>query len=217
MAPVKAQVCKHHGCAPPGVEPYVTLPNAITLIRTALSLGLALAAAGSGSLLLLLAALAVYWIGDVLDGAAARWLDLETRLGAVLDVVCDRACALVFYVGWAWLSPDMVLPVGIYLAEFAVIDTLLSLAFFVWPLRSPNYFFLVDSPLWRWNWSKAGKAVNSSAFALLMVVTRRPEPAVVIAAMLLVVKAVSLTRLARLPAPSNDSCAAVAAGMEASQ
>ena len=203
--------CEHHGCTPPGVERYVTLPNGITLARTALSLGLAMAAAGSHSLMLLLAALTVYWIGDVLDGAAARRLDQETRLGAVLDVVCDRACALAFYVGWAWYSTDMVLPVGLYLIEFAVIDGLLSLAFLVWPLRSPNYFFLVDLPLWRWNWSRCGKAVNSSAFALLMVLTRRPAPAVVVAAMLLVFKAVSLYRLARLPAPGTDPCAVVAA------
>src|SRR5262245_3902936 len=133
--PPTPSICEHHGCAPPGVEPYVTLPNSITLVRTALSLGLALAAAASQSLVLLLAALAVYWIGDVLDGAAARRLDQETRLGAVLDVVCDRACSLAFYIGWAWFSPDMVLPVGLYLAEFAVVDTALSLAFLVWPLR----------------------------------------------------------------------------------
>ena len=48
---------------------------------------------------------------------------------------------------------------------------LLSLAFLAWPIRSPNYFYVVDRTLWLWNWSKPGKAVNSSIFAVLLLVT----------------------------------------------
>ena len=59
----------------------------------------------------------------------------------------------------------------IYLAEFMVVDCFLSLAFLAWPMRSPNYFYVVDRTLWLWNWSKPGKAVNSSLFAVLLLVT----------------------------------------------
>ena len=63
------------------------------------------------------------------------------------------------------------MPVFIYLAEFMVVDCFLSLAFLAWPVRSPNYFYVIDRPLWLWNWSKPGKAVNSSLFAVLLLVT----------------------------------------------
>ena len=49
---------------------------------------------------LLVAAYAVYWVGDIADGWAARRLGQETRAGAVLDIVSDRAarpcCASVW-------------------------------------------------------------------------------------------------------------------------
>jgi hypothetical protein len=78
-----------------GLSPPVTLinvPNAITAVRTAGSVGLAVAALTHRSAHLLVAAYLVYWIGDILDGAAARALGQETRTGAVFDIVADRAC-----------------------------------------------------------------------------------------------------------------------------
>ena len=39
----------------------------------------------------------------------------------------------------------------------------LSLAFMAWPIRSPNYFYVVDRRIWLWNWSRPGKAANSGA------------------------------------------------------
>ena len=48
---------------------------------------------------LLALAYAVYWVGDILDGWSARRLGQETRLGAVLDIVSDRACTSVLCVG----------------------------------------------------------------------------------------------------------------------
>jgi CDP-diacylglycerol---glycerol-3-phosphate 3-phosphatidyltransferase len=153
------------------------------------------------ALKLLVACLVTYWVGDMLDGAWARWRDHETRFGGVLDVVCDRVCAIVFYVGVAWHLPELALPVGVYLVEFAVVDMVLSLAFMSWPLISPNYFYLVDRPLWRWNWSKPAKAVNSSAFAVLLLVTESVWLCTGIAAALLLLKLASLVRLVRLGVP----------------
>lgn len=173
----------------------------VTGVRTVLAVVLAGVAASEHSLRFLVVALVVYWLGDMLDGAVARLLGCETRIGAVIDILCDRFCAAAFYVGLMWLRPEFAPAVLVYLAEFMVVDCFLSLGFLAWPVRSPNYFFVVDRPLWLWNWSKPGKAVNSSLFAVLLLVTGWWQVGVVIAAALLVLKCVSLVRLGRLGMP----------------
>jgi CDP-diacylglycerol--glycerol-3-phosphate 3-phosphatidyltransferase len=177
----------------------------VTGVRTVVAVVLAGVAAHDHSLKLLVAALVVYWLGDMLDGAVARFLGCETRIGAALDILCDRFCAAAFYVGLMWLRPHFAPAVLVYLAEFMVVDCFLSLAYLAWPIRSPNYFFVVDRPLWLWNWSKPGKAVNSSLFAVLLLVTGWWQVGVVIATGLLVMKCVSLVRLGRigLPVPAR--------------
>ena len=104
-----------------------------------------------------------------------------------------------------WLHHEYAVPVLLYLAEFMVIDCFLTLAFLAWPIRSPNYFFVVDRKIWVWNWSKPGKAVNSSLFAVLLLVTKMPWLGAVIAVGLLALKIASLVRLARvgLPIPAR--------------
>jgi CDP-diacylglycerol--glycerol-3-phosphate 3-phosphatidyltransferase len=191
--------------ADPAQERLGTSANLVTAVRTVLAVVLAAMAAERGSVALLVASLAVYWVGDALDGFVARVRGCETRIGAVLDILCDRFCAASFYVGLVWLRPELALPVFVYLAEFMVVDCLLSLAFLAWPLRSPNYFYVVDRPLWLWNWSKPGKALNSSAFAVLLLVTGSVWLGVLIAGGLLLLKGVWLVRLARigLPVPAR--------------
>jgi CDP-diacylglycerol--glycerol-3-phosphate 3-phosphatidyltransferase len=183
-----------------------TAATAVTAVRTVASVALAGAAAYQDSLTLLVAALVVYWIGDMLDGFVARVRGCETRIGATLDILCDRFCAAAFYIGLIWLEPDFTPAVLIYLAEFMVVDCFLSLAFLAWPVRSPNYFFVIDRTLWLWNWSKPGKAVNSSLFAVLLLVTGWVWVGVAIASALLVMKTVSLVRLGRigLPVPARS-------------
>ena len=139
--------------ARPEVERLATPATVLTFARTAATLILALGGAREGSLALLLWALGVYWVGDIADGVLARRLDQETRIGAVVDIMCDRLSAASFYVGFAWYDPSMAVPVGIYLAEFLVLDMFLSIAFLAWPVSSPNYFYVIDTRLWRWNWS----------------------------------------------------------------
>ncbi len=170
-------------------------------MRTVVAVVLAGVAAAEGSLALLVASLVVYWVGDMLDGFVARVLGCETRIGAALDILCDRFCAAAFYIGLIWLEPEFAPAVLVYLAEFMVVDCFLSLAFLAWPIRSPNYFFVVDRPLWLWNWSKPGKAVNSSLFAVLLLLTGWVWVGVAIAGALLVMKSVSLVRLGRLGLP----------------
>ena len=189
----------------PEQERVGTSATVVTFVRTVASVVLAGLAAREESLALLVAALAVYWAGDSLDGFVARVRGCETRIGAVLDILCDRFCAASFYLGLVWLHHEYAVPVFIYLAEFMVVDCFLSLAFLAWTVRSPNYFYVIDRPLWLWNWSKPGKAVNSSLFAVLLLVTEWVWPAAAVATALLVMKTVSLVRLGRigLPVPAR--------------
>ncbi len=182
-------------------ERLLTGATVITAVRTVASVVLAAVAAHQQSLTLLVVALGVYWVGDMLDGFYARVRDCETRIGAVLDIMCDRFNAAAFYIGLAWLQPDLSPAIFVYLAEFMVVDCFLSIAFLAWPIRSPNYFFVVDRTIWLWNWSKPAKAVNSALFAVLLLVTGWMWVGLVIASVLLVLKCVSLRRLAQLGLP----------------
>jgi len=182
-------------------ERLLTGATVITAVRTVASVVLAATAAHQQSLTLLVVALAVYWVGDMLDGFYARVRNCETRIGAVLDIMCDRFNAAAFYIGLAWLQPDLSPAIFVYLAEFMVVDCFLSIAFLAWPIRSPNYFFVVDRTLWLWNWSKPAKAVNSALFAVLLLVTGWMWVGLVIASALLVLKCVSLRRLAHIGLP----------------
>lgn len=182
-------------------ERLLTGATVITFVRTIVSVVLAAMAAHEQSLTLLVVALGVYWVGDMLDGFYARVRDCETRIGAVLDIMCDRFNAAAFYIGLAWLQPDLSPAIFVYLAEFMVIDCFLSIAFLAWPIRSPNYFFVVDRTIWLWNWSKPAKAVNSALFAVLLLVTGWMWVGLVIATALLVLKCVSLRRLAQIGLP----------------
>jgi CDP-diacylglycerol--glycerol-3-phosphate 3-phosphatidyltransferase len=182
-------------------ERLLTGATVITGVRTVASVVLAATAAYEQSLTLLVVALVVYWVGDMLDGFYARVRDCETRIGAVLDIMCDRFNAAAFYIGLAWLQPDLSPAIFVYLAEFMVVDCFLSIAFLAWPVRSPNYFFVVDRPIWLWNWSKPAKAVNSALFAVLLLVTGWMWVGLAIATALLVLKCVSLHRLVRIGLP----------------
>ena len=186
-------------------ERLLTGATVITAVRTVASVVLAAAAAHEQDLTLLVVALGVYWVGDMLDGLYARVRDCETRIGAVLDIMCDRFNAAAFYIGLAWLQPDLSPAIFVYLAEFMVVDCFLSIAFLAWPIRSPNYFFVVDRTIWLWNWSKPAKAANSALFAVLLLVTGWTWLALGIACALTVVKTVSLVRLVRngLPVPAR--------------
>jgi CDP-diacylglycerol--glycerol-3-phosphate 3-phosphatidyltransferase len=191
--------------ADPAAERLGTSATVITFVRTVISVVLAAQAAREESLTLLVVALVVYWAGDSLDGFVARIRGCETRIGAVLDILCDRFCAAAFYLGLVWLHHEYALPVFVYLAEFMVVDCFLSIAFLAWPVRSPNYFYVIDRTIWLWNWSKPAKAVNSSLFAVLLLVTHQAWLGAVIATALLVMKCVSLVRLGRigLPVPAR--------------
>jgi len=185
-----------------GLSPPVTLlniPNLITAVRTAVSVGLAVAALTHRSVHLLVAAYLIYWIGDILDGVSARALGQETRTGAVFDIVADRACTSACAAALVVLRPDTALPIAVFLVQFMVIDQLLSLMFLRWPLLSPNYFARIDRRIYRWNWSPPAKALNTAAVVILAIVAPTAV-AVTFALGVAAVKVVSLVCAARLPA-----------------
>jgi CDP-diacylglycerol--glycerol-3-phosphate 3-phosphatidyltransferase len=190
------------------VERLWTGATVITFVRTVASLALCLVAAVEADRTLLIAGLVVYWVGDMADGGYARLFDCETRMGGVIDIMCDRINCAAFYLGLAWLEPEMALPVAVYLFNFMVIDMFLSMAFLAWPIRSPNYFYVVDQRIYTWNWSKPAKAVNSSLFAVLLLVTGWWQVGLVIALALVVLKCVSLRWLLQLGIPVPERAAA---------
>ncbi len=147
-------------------EPVLTAPNTITVVRTVVSIALAMAALAQSSAGLLVAAYLVYWVGDMADGEVARRLGLETRIGAVFDIVADRANSLTCAACFVALDPRMAVPLAIYVIEFAVVDTMLSLGFLAFEVKGPNDFHGVDLVLWRWNWSRPAKALNTSCIVL---------------------------------------------------
>lgn len=191
--------------ADPSMERLFTSATVITFVRTLISLGFALTAVRQESLTLLVIGLVVYWVGDTLDGEVARWRNCETRIGAVIDMLCDRLNCAGFYLGLAWLQPIMAIPVSVYLFEFMVIDMFLSMAFLAWPIRSPNYFYAVDHRIWVWNWSRPGKAANSGLFAVLLLVTGWWWLGLIIALGLLALKCVSLRWMLQLGIPLPTS------------
>jgi CDP-diacylglycerol---glycerol-3-phosphate 3-phosphatidyltransferase len=182
-------------------ERFFTPATAITIIRTGASLACCLLAIAKQDLVLLVAGLAIYWIGDILDGLVARWTDTETRIGAVVDILSDRLNAAAFYVGLVSMHSEMATPVAVYLFEFMVIDCFLSLSFLAWPLKSPNYFYAIDQRIWRWSWSIPGKVANSAFFALLLLVTGWWHVGLAIALSLLALKTYSLAILLRIGMP----------------
>ncbi|GGF45912.1 hypothetical protein GCM10011519_19740 [Marmoricola endophyticus] len=196
--------------ADPARERIWTEATVVTVVRTILCVALAGAAAYSHELWLLVAALVVHWVGDSIDGWWARVRDCETRTGATLDILSDRFDLAAFYIGLAWLQPDLMPAVLIYLAEFLVVDCFISLAFLFWPITSPNYFYVVDRTIWRFNWSKPAKAVNSALFGVLLLLTRELWWGVwlggAIAVALLAYKCLATAQLMRLglPMPTAD-------------
>lgn len=154
------------------------VPNVITVVRTVVAMALAAAAAATGrtgsagdwstAMTLLVTGYLVYWVGDIADGAVARWRGEQTRHGAVLDIVCDRACTTMLAVAFVVQQPQTAVPLTLFLIQFCVLDTLLSLGFLHWDVDSPNDMHVVDRQLYLLNWSPPAKALNTAAVVLLV-------------------------------------------------
>jgi phosphatidylglycerophosphate synthase len=199
--------CGEHGCWDGWREPVATWPNVVTAARTVVAVVLGTLGAVRAQPALLLAALGVYWAGDVADGWLARRLRQETRRGAAFDVLADRACAVAFWLPWAAFHPQTAPAVALYLLEFVVVDGVLSLAWLSWPLLSCNYVGRVHRAVYLLNWWPPAKVANTAGLVAVMLVWRSPGPALVFVGAVLAVKSVSLALLLRrLPAP-GPGCA----------
>jgi phosphatidylglycerophosphate synthase len=106
----------------PPIQPRVRLllgvPNQITMVRTVLAMTIATIAFRTGDLNWLVAGYAAYWLGDIADGAAARYRHEETVAGAVFDIVCDRACSFLLAAAFMAAYPDVIGPLAIFLVQF---------------------------------------------------------------------------------------------------
>lgn len=201
--------CGHRGCTVALGETWWTAPNVVTAVRTAGTVVLSGAATAEGDQVLLVGALVCYWVGDIADGLLARLVHQETRTGAVLDVLADRLCVCLVVIIYVTSHPAAALPAGVFLLQFVVLDTYLTLSFRNWSLLSPTYFGLVDATVFRLNWTPAAKATNTAAVVLVVLVTGAMGFATLLALVMLAVKAYSLARLARLPVPAALSGCAV--------
>lgn len=177
-----------------------TVPNLITAIRTIAAVILATYAIARPGAVATTAAFLTYWVGDVLDGFVARRLNQETRVGAVADIVADRACTALCAAALLVLRPEAWLPLAIFLLQFMVIDCMLSLSFLRWPVLGPNYFGTVHRGVYRWNWSPPAKSVNTAGVVALILVSPSPVWPAVFAALIAVLKGFSLWTVSRLPA-----------------
>jgi CDP-diacylglycerol---glycerol-3-phosphate 3-phosphatidyltransferase len=180
-----------------------TWANLVTAVRGVAGLVLFAVAAVQRDVTFNYVGLGVYWALDVLDGFLARRLGQETRLGAQLDILCDRLLVSCFYVNTLYLDdrPGMVVPVALFLIQFMVLDQWLSNQFLRWPILSPNYFFQADRGIWLLNWSALAKAANTGLVTLLIVLVPSPWPATAVCLALIALKTHSCVKLLRLPAP----------------
>lgn len=196
--------CGHVGCSCNDLVVFNTLPNIITITRTVLSAAVAIVGIVSVNGWLILTAYLLYWIGDMLDGASARRLNQETVLGAKLDIICDRINGTLCLIGVAMLIPNYVAE-GLFFFQFMVVDLILSLIIFRWPVLSPNYFYAIDKLVYYLNWHTIAKALNTSLFIILLILFENPIYAIVASIILLMIKIFSLVRVWMLAGRLEDN------------
>ena len=208
MPPAREVGCAHRGCIHESAERIATSANAVTMTRSVVAHGCVLAAMGTGSSTLLLAGLGAHLVGDIADGTVARLRNEETVSGATLDIVCDRLFYATYYTVFAMLHPSMLIAAGIFMFSFMVLDAHLSMSFLHWPLRSVNYFYLVDSTIYWWNFSKFGKALQGAPLLVATLVIGSPGGSTATAASLAAIKVLSLWRLHSAGIQLRPGCAA---------
>lgn len=195
------------GCASHGTDRLFTSASIITMVRTVVCVGLAMAAFAGHGQSLLLVALIVHWVADSADGIVARLRDEETITGAVLDITADRVVVAAIYLGFVAQRPEFAWALGVYLVEFMFVDAALSLAFLRWPISGPDFFHLVDRLIWRLNWFRPAKAVNSALVAVLCVLVGSPALALAVAVALLILKSLCLVRVSGALTQRGEVCA----------
>ena len=184
-------------------EPWFTWANLTTAVRVVACIVIFAYAAVERDERWNYIGLGVYWVLDVLDGFLARALDQETRLGAQMDILGDRLLVAFFYMNFVALHPALIVPVAMFLFQFMGVDHYLSNQFMRWPIKSPNYFHMVDRTIWAWNWSPAGKLLNSGVVTAAIVLTRSPLWSSLVCGGIIGIKLWSAIRMRALPDPET--------------
>lgn len=182
-------------------EKWGTWANLVTLVRLVAGIAIFAVAAVRHDETLNFIGLGVYWVLDIVDGYLARRFDQETRIGAQMDILADRVLVAFFYLNYAMLYPQLIVPVALFLFQFMGIDHYLSNQFMRWPIKSPNYFHQVDRTIWYWNWSPGGKLLNSAVVTAVLVLTKSAVIGSIVCGAIIVMKAWSLFRMSQLPPP----------------
>jgi len=183
----------------------VTWANLVTFVRLAGALAaFGLAMTGGGERWNYVG-LAIYWVGDILDGQVARRTKQETVLGAEFDILADRLSVSLFYLIYVSAHPEKAIVALLFLTEFMVFDHWLSNQFTFFGLNSPNDFHRVDRVIWAWLWSVPGKALNTGAVTLLTVLAASPWPPALATLMLIAIRAVLTVRMLSLSAGQRDA------------
>ncbi|MBA3818619.1 MAG: CDP-alcohol phosphatidyltransferase family protein [Deltaproteobacteria bacterium] len=182
-------------------EPWGTWANIVTGIRLVAGMAIFGYAAVTRNETWNFVGLGVYWVLDVVDGFLARAFDQETRLGAQFDILADRVLVAFFYLNYVMLYPHLMLPVAMFLFQFMGIDHFLSNQFMRWPIKSPNYFHLVDRTIWQWNWSPIGKLVNSAVVTGVLVLSKNVIAGSIVCGAILAMKFWTAYRMHQLPPP----------------
>lgn len=171
-------------------------PNVITLARLVVSLSFFVLAVVRNRELYNFIGLGVHWAGDFLDGWYSRTFKQETVLGAEMDIIADRVETLFFFINFIHFHPNLVVPILVYVLDFAFADYYLSYQFVKFDIISINYFYKVDRLVYRLNFSPPGKFVNSTIVPLILIVFPRLWPAALVLAVGLIgVKIFSIGRL----------------------
>ena len=181
-----------------------TWVNLITVIRDVVCIGIFTYAFIHLDLVWNYIGLGIYWLLDSLDGFVARSLNQETRFGAQFDIISDRILVLLFYLNFLTYFPALYIPVVSFLICFIGIDLFLSLQMMRWPIKSPNYFYVVDQTIWCLNWSVIGKSFNTALFTLVICFTHSILLSMVVVGIILIVKGTSFYLLRFVPNPERN-------------
>ena len=93
------------------LKDFLLLPNLITVSRLLVSIYLFLYYSISDfSTAVLVTLIALIGISDSIDGIVARKLNQVTKLGTILDPVCDRTVLYYFYFGY-----QIYFPIGFFM------------------------------------------------------------------------------------------------------
>ncbi len=180
-----------------------TWANLITAVRDVLCIGIFTYAFMNLDPVWNYIGLGIYWFLDSLDGFVARGLNQETRFGAQFDIISDRILVLLFYINFLTFFPTLYIPVISFLICFIGIDLFLSLQMMRWPIKSPNYFYVIDQTIWRLNWSMIGKSFNTALFTLVICFTHSSILSMVVVGVIVAVKCTSFYLLRFVPDPEK--------------